>query len=100
MATGGSAGQLPPPRIAIAGRQINETGLTELSHRRAFRPGGSPPALSAGSVLVANKHSVISAGTERAMMEFAGKGLVAKARARPDIGGRTGGYGRTAQGLL
>lgn len=43
------------------------------------------PAPSAGSVLVANKYSVISAGTERAMMRFASKSLLGKARQRPDL---------------
>ena len=43
------------------------------------------PALPAGSVLVANKYSLISAGTERTMTEFARKSLWGKARQRPDL---------------
>ena len=38
-----------------------------------------------GSVLVRNRASLVSAGTERAMMEFAKKGVLGKARARPDL---------------
>ncbi len=38
-----------------------------------------------GHVLIANERSVISAGTERAMIELARKSLLGKARARPDL---------------
>ncbi len=38
-----------------------------------------------GTVLVRTAASVVSAGTERALAEFAGRGLVGKARARPDL---------------
>ncbi|MBI5233476.1 MAG: hypothetical protein HY880_03900, partial [Deltaproteobacteria bacterium] len=37
-----------------------------------------------GSVLVETHASVVSAGTERAMIEMARKSLLAKATARPD----------------
>jgi predicted dehydrogenase len=43
------------------------------------------PACGAGEVLVATRASLISAGTERMVMEFAEKSLLGKARARPDL---------------
>jgi predicted dehydrogenase/threonine dehydrogenase-like Zn-dependent dehydrogenase len=43
------------------------------------------PALRPGWVLVANRWSLISAGTERAKVGLAGKNLIEKARARPDL---------------
>jgi predicted dehydrogenase/threonine dehydrogenase-like Zn-dependent dehydrogenase len=43
------------------------------------------PKAGAGEVLVQTRASLISAGTERMMMEFAGKSLVGKAKARPDL---------------
>lgn len=43
------------------------------------------PALRPGFVLVANRCSLISAGTERTKVELGGKNLVQKARARPDL---------------
>ncbi len=43
------------------------------------------PAPEAGHVVVATEASLISAGTERMVVEFARKGLLAKARARPDL---------------
>src|SRR5919109_2706702 len=42
------------------------------------------PSPGPGTVAVRLEASVISAGTERATLEVAGKGLLAKARARPD----------------
>ena len=44
-----------------------------------------PPQLLPGCVLVRVAASLVSAGTERASAEFAGKNLVAKAKARPDL---------------
>jgi predicted dehydrogenase len=44
-----------------------------------------PPALRPGHLLVANRFSLISAGTERGKLEFAGKNALQKARARPDL---------------
>ena len=44
-----------------------------------------PPALAPGGVLVRNAVSLVSAGTERLMVEFARKGLLGKARERPDL---------------
>ena len=41
------------------------------------------PPVKPGHVLIATRRSVISAGTERTITEFAGAGLVAKARQRP-----------------
>lgn len=43
------------------------------------------PTPSAGYVLVAVRHSLISAGTERAMADLGSKSLLQKARARPDL---------------
>jgi predicted dehydrogenase/threonine dehydrogenase-like Zn-dependent dehydrogenase len=43
------------------------------------------PQLSPGCVLVRIAASLVSAGTERASAEFASKGLLAKAKARPDL---------------
>jgi predicted dehydrogenase/NADPH:quinone reductase-like Zn-dependent oxidoreductase len=43
------------------------------------------PALRPGWVLVANRASLISAGTERTKIELGAKNLVQKARARPDL---------------
>ncbi len=47
--------------------------------------GVPPPRLRAGGVLVQNVCSLISAGTERGMIELARKSLLEKARARPDL---------------
>lgn len=44
----------------------------------------APPPPAAG-VLVSTRYSLISAGTERAMLEFGRQSLVGKARARPDL---------------
>ncbi len=43
------------------------------------------PGVEAGSVLVRTRASLISAGTERMVVDFARKNLAAKARARPDL---------------
>src|SRR5215470_17184085 len=43
------------------------------------------PQLLSGSVLVQTITSLVSAGTERMVVEFANKGLLAKARSRPDL---------------
>jgi len=43
------------------------------------------PAPQPGMVLVRNAVSLVSAGTERALVEFAGKSLLGKARSRPDL---------------
>jgi len=43
------------------------------------------PQLRAGTVLVHNAASVVSAGTERSVLALAGKSLLGKARARPDL---------------
>ena len=47
------------------------------------------PAPAAGFALVAVRHSLISAGTERAMAGLGSKSLLQKARARPDLVRRT-----------
>lgn len=46
---------------------------------------GPPPVLSPGEVLIRTAFSVVSGGTERAKIEFASRGLLAKARSRPDL---------------
>jgi predicted dehydrogenase/threonine dehydrogenase-like Zn-dependent dehydrogenase len=43
------------------------------------------PAVGRGQILVANRFSVLSPGTERAALEFARKSLLEKARSRPDL---------------
>ncbi|MCJ7513222.1 MAG: bi-domain-containing oxidoreductase [Anaerolineales bacterium] len=43
------------------------------------------PAVQPGMALVKTHASLVSAGTERMLVSFAGKGLVGKARARPDL---------------
>src|ERR1700687_4129646 len=43
------------------------------------------PKLLSGCVLVRTAASLVSAGTERASSEFAGKNLLQKARMRPDL---------------
>lgn len=43
------------------------------------------PQVRRGTVLVRNAASVVSAGTERLVIELAGKGFLGKARARPDL---------------
>jgi predicted dehydrogenase/threonine dehydrogenase-like Zn-dependent dehydrogenase len=44
-----------------------------------------PPALLPGGLLVQNARSLVSAGTERLMVDLAQKSLLGKARARPDL---------------
>ena len=44
-----------------------------------------PPQLRPNGVLVRNAYSLISAGTERGMIELARKNLLEKARTRPDL---------------
>lgn len=44
----------------------------------------TPPILRSGGVLVRNHFSLISAGTERGIIEISKKGLLAKAKERPD----------------
>jgi len=43
------------------------------------------PQVRRGTVLVRTVASVVSAGTERLVIELAGKSLLGKARARPDL---------------
>lgn len=43
------------------------------------------PALRPGGILVKNHYSLVSAGTERAVIEFAKQSLVSKALSRPDL---------------
>ena len=43
------------------------------------------PAPQPGEALVRNAVSLVSAGTERMLVEFAGKSLLGKARSRPDL---------------
>lgn len=43
------------------------------------------PAVQPGHVLVRNAASLVSAGTERMVIEFAEKNILAKAKARPDL---------------
>src|SRR5205085_414062 len=43
------------------------------------------PGVRTGGILVRNVASLISAGTERMVIEFAGKSLLGKAKERPDL---------------
>jgi hypothetical protein len=43
------------------------------------------PQLQSGMALVRTQVSLVSAGTERMLVEFAGKSLVGKALSRPDL---------------
>jgi len=43
------------------------------------------PTPKAGMLLVRNAASLVSAGTERMLVEFAGKSILGKARSRPDL---------------
>ena len=43
------------------------------------------PSPKPGMVLVETAASLVSAGTERMVVEFAGKSLLGKARSRPDL---------------
>jgi predicted dehydrogenase len=44
-----------------------------------------PPALQPKTALIQTAASLVSAGTERMVVDFAGKSLLGKARARPDL---------------
>lgn len=44
-----------------------------------------PPALQEGGVLVNNHYSLVSAGTEKTVIEFAQQTLAGKAKSRPDL---------------
>ncbi len=43
------------------------------------------PQVQAGMALIRTQASLVSAGTERTLVEFAGKSLLGKARSRPDL---------------
>ena len=43
------------------------------------------PNVGSGKILVKNYYSLISSGTERSMLKFGEKGLLAKAKSRPDL---------------
>jgi threonine dehydrogenase-like Zn-dependent dehydrogenase len=58
--------------------------LQELSTGRTVLREVPPPALSPGSVLIGTRRSLISAGTERMLVEFGRGNLLAKARQQPD----------------
>jgi predicted dehydrogenase len=55
-----------------------KNGKTEIADVPAPRPG-------AGAVLVRTAASVVSVGTERSVVDFAGRSLLGKARSRPDL---------------
>jgi predicted dehydrogenase/threonine dehydrogenase-like Zn-dependent dehydrogenase len=65
----------PRVKIILQNYRTGELTVTEVP----------PPALAPGGVLVRNTVSLVSAGTERLMVEFARKGLLGKARERPDL---------------
>jgi len=58
--------------------QNYKTGKLELTEIPA-------PALKSGGVLVKNHYSLVSAGTEKAVIEFAKQSLAGKAHSRPDL---------------
>jgi predicted dehydrogenase/threonine dehydrogenase-like Zn-dependent dehydrogenase len=58
--------------------QNYKTGKLELAEVPA-------PALKSGGILVKNHYSLVSAGTEKAVIEFAKQSLASKARSRPDL---------------
>ncbi len=43
------------------------------------------PNPAEGQILIRTSASLLSAGTERSLVEFAGKSLLGKARSRPDL---------------
>lgn len=59
---------------------IQDYGSGELQVVEVPRPRVSPTG-----IVVKNHYSVVSAGTERSMIEFANKNLLQKARERPDL---------------
>jgi predicted dehydrogenase len=54
------------------------TGVAEVQEVPAPRPGSN-------DIIVRNRASVVSAGTERMVLEFSRQGLLGKARSRPDL---------------
>ena len=66
------------PTIEMCIRDSARTGELKVAEVPA-------PQLLPGCVLVRVAASLVSAGTERASAEFAGKSLLAKAKARPDL---------------
>ena len=59
--------------------------LQDLRAKKPFLADVPVPSPQPGMVLVRNAASLVSAGTERALVEFAGKSLLGKARSRPDL---------------
>jgi predicted dehydrogenase len=59
--------------------------LQDLSAKKPFLADVPVPSPQPGMVLVRNAASLVSAGTERALVEFASKSLLGKARSRPDL---------------
>ena len=57
--------------------QHMDTGLTELIEAPA-------PVVRPGTLLIATRRTIISAGTERMLIDFGKAGLIAKARSQPD----------------
>ena len=63
--------------------RLHEATLARCAYRRVEGRRSSGSAIVARLLLVRVAASLVSAGTERASAEFAGKNLVAKAKARP-----------------
>ncbi|MGD2067582.1 MAG: bi-domain-containing oxidoreductase [Gemmatimonadota bacterium] len=60
--------------------------LLQFAHDGSMEVADVPaPAVRPGTVLVRNRTSLISAGTERTTVNFARKGLIGKALSRPDL---------------
>ena len=56
--------------------------LQDLRAKKPFLADVPVPSPQPGMVLVRNAASLVSAGTERALVEFAGKSLLGKARSQ------------------
>jgi predicted dehydrogenase/threonine dehydrogenase-like Zn-dependent dehydrogenase len=80
----------PPPTGGCTGvrariRSIVKQVLQHVRSRRLEVADLPEPGPRAGGVLVRNTASLISAGTEKMITDFAGKSMVGKARERPDL---------------
>jgi len=72
---GGECGTISMMRQVLQNYRTGEVRVDEVP----------APALRSGAVLVANRYSLISAGTERMKVETGKMSLVGKARSRPDL---------------
>lgn len=85
----------PPPQTSdktFEGLRSGETNYSKMKQViQSYKTGElrvadiAPPCCREGALLVRTHYSLISAGTERGMIEMAQKSLLGKARARPDL---------------